>query len=341
MAKAKQRYIEIVEEFPIEFHKPMLRLADAIMERVRAEFAVRREDFDELRSAIAELAQAQKRTEERVEELAQAQKRTEERVEELAQAQKRTEERVEELAQAQKRTEERVEELAQAQNRTEERVEELAQAQKRTEERVEELAQAQKRTEERVEELAQAQNRTEERVEELAQAQNRTEERVEELAQAQKRTEERVEELAQVQKRFEKHFDMQIGALGSRWGLKTEASFRAAAEGILGEDFGMRVERYIAYDKEGEVFGRPDQVEIDILIRDDKITAIEIKSSMSKSDVYTFDKKVSFFEKRQQEKVDRKLIITPMLDPRAEELVKTLGMKVYSSCYDWGDEELK
>jgi len=43
------------------------------------------------------------------------------------------------------------------------------------------------------------------------------------------------------QKRFEKHFDMQIGALGSRWGLKTEESFRAAAEGILGEDFGLHV----------------------------------------------------------------------------------------------------
>jgi len=69
---------------------------------------VTKEDFRELKQVVAELAQAQKRTEERVEELAQAQKRTEERVEELAQAQKRTEERVEELAQAQKRTEEAV-----------------------------------------------------------------------------------------------------------------------------------------------------------------------------------------------------------------------------------------
>jgi len=143
----------------------------------------------------------------------------------------------------------------------------------------------------------------------------------------------------EIQKRFEKHFDMQIGALGSRWGIKTEESFRAAAEGILGEDFGMHVERYMAYDEEGEVFGRPDQIEIDILIRDGKITAIEIKSSMSKSDVYTFDKKVSFYEKRHQVKVDRKIIVTPMMDPRANELIKTLGMKVYTSCYDWGDEE--
>ena len=41
---------------------------------------VTKEDFRELKQVVAELAQAQKRTEERVEELAQAQKRTEEAV---------------------------------------------------------------------------------------------------------------------------------------------------------------------------------------------------------------------------------------------------------------------
>jgi hypothetical protein len=94
---------------------------------------VTKAEFQELRVVVGELAEAQKRTEERVEELAQAQKRTEERVEELAQAQKRTEERVEELAQAQKRTEERVEELAQAQKRTEESIKELTRAQRENE----------------------------------------------------------------------------------------------------------------------------------------------------------------------------------------------------------------
>lgn len=56
---------------------------------------------------------------------------------------------------------------------------------------------------------------------------------VRELAQAQKRTEERVEELAQAQKetqnelnKFAKEFRFQIEGLGSRWGNKSEASFR-------------------------------------------------------------------------------------------------------------------
>ncbi|MCS6993771.1 MAG: hypothetical protein NZP74_08050 [Anaerolineales bacterium] len=88
----------------------------------------------ELPEIVRELAQAQKRTEQRVEELAEAQKRTEQRVEELAEAQKRSEERltrleqvVAELAEAQKRSEERLTRLEQV-------VAELAEAQKRTEE---------------------------------------------------------------------------------------------------------------------------------------------------------------------------------------------------------------
>ncbi|MDR5640287.1 MULTISPECIES: hypothetical protein [unclassified Thermosynechococcus] len=87
---------------------------------------VKAKDFNELKAIVADLAQAQKRTEERVDQLTLT-------VAELAQAQKRTEERVDqltltvaELAQAQKRTEERVDQLAAAQERTERAVKQLA-----------------------------------------------------------------------------------------------------------------------------------------------------------------------------------------------------------------------
>jgi myosin heavy subunit len=160
-------YASIIRKLPQDIQYPMLELIETLQRDMREQYAVRRQDFEALSAAVAELAQAQKRSEERltrlervVEELAQAQKRSEERltrlelvVEELAQAQKRSEERltrlelvVEELAQAQKRSEERL-------TRLERVVEELAQAQKRTEQRVEELAQAQKRTEEVVQKL--------------------------------------------------------------------------------------------------------------------------------------------------------------------------------------------
>ena len=79
----------------------------------------------DLTIAVENLAEAQKRTEERIEQLAEAQRRTEQRVEELAEAQRRTEERVEELAEAQRRTEERV-------GRLEIAMEKLAEAQEKT-----------------------------------------------------------------------------------------------------------------------------------------------------------------------------------------------------------------
>lgn len=90
-------------------------------------------DFNELKAIVKDLGM-------KTGELAEAQKRTEERLDSLTQ-------RVEELAQAQKRTEQRVEELAEAQNKTEKRMDSLTQ-------RVEELAQAQKKTEKQVQALA-------------------------------------------------------------------------------------------------------------------------------------------------------------------------------------------
>ena len=78
---------------------------------------VKTSDFNELKGIVKELAEHQKA-------LAEAQKRTEQRVTELAEAQARTEQRVTELAEAQARTEQRLEELAVALRQlTEEHVE--------------------------------------------------------------------------------------------------------------------------------------------------------------------------------------------------------------------------
>ena len=113
-------------DLPPELQRPMIRLIESFRQSLYAELAIRREDFDRLRDAVVELAEAQKRTEQRVEELAEAQKRTEQRVEELAEAQKRTEQRLDHLEAV-------VADLIEAQKRTEQRIEELTEAQKHTE----------------------------------------------------------------------------------------------------------------------------------------------------------------------------------------------------------------
>jgi hypothetical protein len=81
-------------------------------ERIK-EAHVTREDFTELKNIVKDLAEAQKRTEQRVEELAEAQKRTEERLTQLTI-------RVNELAEAQKRTEEELRLLIKEHERTRE-----------------------------------------------------------------------------------------------------------------------------------------------------------------------------------------------------------------------------
>jgi hypothetical protein len=288
-------YAEIFADLPQELRLPIARLVDAL----REELAVGHTDFEELKAIVRDLAQAQARTEARLEELAQAQARTEVRLEELAQAQARTEVRLEELAQAQARTEVRLEELAQAQQRTESNMEALRGA---------------------VHGLAEAQQQTELRVQELAEAQHRTELRVDELGEA-------VQRLTEQQTLFRYSFDSKFGGLGARWGMQTEEAFRQGMREILRE-VGFTAERFLDYDAAGEVFGHPDQVELDVIIQDGKVIVVEIKSSLDQANLYQFDRKVAFYARRAGRQVDRKLIVTPFVDNRAKELGLRLGVEI-------------
>ena len=131
-----------------------------------------------------------------------------------------------------------------------------------------------------------------------------------------------------------KKHDSTIGALGARWGLHTEQSFRNALKGILEDSFGVEVINVTEFDDAGEVFGRPDQVELDVIMQDGLLILCEIKSSISKSDMYIFERKVRFYEKRHDRKADRALVISPMVDRRAQEVAQKLGIEVYSYAED-------
>ena len=142
-----------------------------------------------------------------------------------------------------------------------------------------------------------------------------------------------IEELMKRQDEHAKRLESAIGGLGARWGIMSEESFREGLKGIL-QDLGLKVERYLEYDPEGYVFGHPDQVELDIVVKDNVILLVEIKSSISKEEVYTFQRKVEFYEKKQKVKVERKGVISPFVDPRAKPVAERLGIEVYTSGYD-------
>lgn len=124
--------------------------------------------------------------------------------------------------------------------------------------------------------------------------------------------------------------DSTIGALGARWGLGTEQSFRSALKAILEESFAVEVQSVTEFDETGYVFGHPDQVELDIIIKDGLLIICEIKSSMSRSDMYAFGRKVEFYERGHQQKATRRLVISPMVDEHAQRVAKKLGIEVYS-----------
>lgn len=113
-----------------------------------------------------------------------------------------------------------------------------------------------------------------------------------------------------------------------------EQLFYNAAKLVLEKTFRAQLVALAEYDDAGEVFGRPDQVELDVIIQDGILIVCEIKSAMSKSDMYIFERKVRFYEKRHGRTAARKMVISPMVDDRARAVAAKLGIEVYSYAED-------
>lgn len=255
---------------------------------------VRRQDFNELKIIVKDLAEAQRKTEACLNTLT---------------------ERIEELAEAQKRTEARVEELAEAQKRTEAKVEQLAEAQKRTEAKVEQLAEAQKRTEARVEELAEAQKRTEARVEQLAEAQKQTEIRLEKLIGEHKKTRE------------------ELGGLSHTVGYRLEDEAIWALPDLLKRDFGIEVigdlrRGYIELSPgkyfEVNIWGEARRNSENLLILG------EAKSQLKKRDVSSFAKRLSRLADSMNKKIFP-ILVTYQTSPQVQKAADKENIKVYFS----------
>jgi uncharacterized phage infection (PIP) family protein YhgE len=137
------------------------------------------ENFNKVWTAIGELTN-------KVNQLAEAQRRTEERLNEF---EKRTEENFARVWEAIERLTARVDDLTVRLDRLTERVDQLAEAQRKTEERLDQLAL-------RVDELTERLNRLTERVDDLTVRLDKLTERVDQLAEAQRKTEERLNQLA-------------------------------------------------------------------------------------------------------------------------------------------------
>ncbi len=131
-----------------------------------------------------------------------------------------------------------------------------------------------------------------------------------------------------------KKFDRGSGALGARWGIQSEKAFRKALAGILEDSFGVQVLNVSEFDDEGGGFGRPEQIELDIIIKNGLLLICELKTSIDKAGMYILERKARFYEARHQRKAARLIVISPMVDARARKVAEQLGIEIYHDSTD-------
>jgi len=125
-------------------------------------------------------------------------------------------------------------------------------------------------------------------------------------------------------------FSRRLDALGARWGVIAEESFREGMRAVVQRILGVaRVDKWVYYDAEGEVYGKPSIVEVDIIIKDDTHILVEVKPSISRGDVAEFLRISKLYERVCRVK-PKLVIISPYIDLRAYELAKELGIEVYT-----------
>jgi len=126
----------------------------------------------------------------------------------------------------------------------------------------------------------------------------------------------------------QKH-DRSVGALGARWGNQLEKAFRDALASILEKNFAVRVVNVNEFDDEGEVYGHPEQIELDVIATDSLLVLCELKSSIDKAGMYIFERKARFYEKYHQRKANRLIVISPMIDARAQKVAERLRIETF------------
>ena len=115
-----------------------------------------------------------------------------------------------------------------------------------------------------------------------------------------------------------------ITALGARWGLLNENTFRIGINDIL-KDLGWKVSEEVLYDKTGYIYGEPSDVEIDVTVRDGQTIIIEITSAIKRGDLPIILRKREFYEKEKKIKVDRVIVITPFIHDKYPDRVKAMA----------------
>ena len=118
--------------------------------------------------------------------------------------------------------------------------------------------------------------------------------------------------------------------MGRRWGIDLERTVLRIFEKVLVEK-GIepgKVEKFRYIDEDGSITGIKGRVlDIDILVRDKKLYAIEVKSRTDIDQVYTLPQKAKTLEKILKRKIDKLILVTVNIDKEALEQAQKLGIE--------------
>lgn len=218
-------------------------------------------DHDEairrIEQAVADLAELQRRADERFEafreEMREGLRELRESIRDLTESQKRTDEQMAEFREAQKRVDEQMAEFREAQKRIDQRFLELREAQRQTDERLAALSES---TEQRFLELREAQQRTDERLAALSESTERR------FAEARQYTDERISALQEwAEQRFERlesrvdNLYSEVGRLTNIIGASLEEEAQASVSTLMRQKgYKAPVEGYpVRLDGAGEI----------------------------------------------------------------------------------------
>ncbi|GIW71908.1 MAG: hypothetical protein KatS3mg102_1450 [Planctomycetota bacterium] len=125
-----------------------------------------------------------------------------------------------------------------------------------------------------------------------------------------------------------------LSAIGARWGYLSEQALREGMEGVLQELFpgAVAIRRWRVHDAQGEVLGYPCWVEIDLVVTaDGRTVLVELNSSVSAGDILRLRRVASFYQAREGQRPSAVAVVSPFVDPRAEQAASLAGIEIYTS----------
>lgn len=114
-------------------------------------------------------------------------------------------------------------------------------------------------------------------------------------------------------------------SLGSRWGDEAEESFRNFMKALVEKEYGGKVEKWEHIQGEGK---DKKHYEIDVVVNDGRTLLVEIKSSLSRGDIYHFAEQCDAYEQLTGVKASRRIAMTVYPRPAALVAAQDRGIEI-------------